>query len=224
MAETAEHIRIHIGNISSNLAATPDHLTRRFVKFGEVVTPLELKTKPVNDFYFGYVTLNITPKNFNQLKKSLNNVLFMGMKLTVNKAKPSFEKTWIQDANRPDKEHNKDRVQWERQRRITEYQHKHHINTQTHQIVPMQISTGYNKSPHVCLDKSGETKNPTPKSTLIGSKSYGALTFPLKFYDQVYSISSGGSEIIRGRIRKTPRSTHALRHQTLRILVNDNLK
>lgn len=216
--------RIHIGNISNNLAENPSSLNTRLTKYGEIIKPLEIKTKPSNTHHFGFITLKITKDDFEKLKKSLHNVLFMGLKLTISKAKADYKTQWEEDHKREVKTRETDRVQWERERRIMDASSKTHLNPITKESVKMYLPNGYIKSAHTFNNISGNVKNSAPTQTLIGSKSYGSLTHPKKYYDQSNSMISGGGDVIRGRIRKTPRSKTALKAQTLRILVNGTLK
>ncbi|EGV64477.1 hypothetical protein CANTEDRAFT_119970 [Yamadazyma tenuis ATCC 10573] len=220
----SRHTRIHIGNISPKLAESPDNLTKRLSKFGDVVSPLELHSKPLNDHYYGFITLDIAPKNLHTLLTSLNNVLFMGMKLNVNTAKPSFQDQWKKDSERQVPFASKDKVQAQRQTRISEYTCNYHKNPVTNTLTTMCPSTGYSVSAHVFMDKAANTKNSSPSLTLVGSKSYGSLTRPTKFYEQRHAMIAGGGEVIRGRIRKTPRTKEKAKAQSLRILINGNLK
>lgn len=85
-----KEIRLHIGNISPKLKESPESLTSRIEKFGEIIKSLEFHTKPLQLHYFAYITISINDSNLEKLKKSLNGVLFMGMKLSINIAKPSY--------------------------------------------------------------------------------------------------------------------------------------
>lgn len=224
MSDTLQTVRLHIGNISNKLAEDPDNLSKRLARFGNVVSPLELHTKPVNDHHFGFLTMELSDKGYNNLIKTLNNVQFMGLKLKIEKAKSNFTEAWKKDAERLHYNVPKDRVHAERNNRIAEYTTPVHTNPITKTTTAMSISPGYNKSAHVYMDKSANTKQTAPTHTLMGRKSYGSLTKPTKFYQQEHAMTSGGGEIIRGRIRKTPRSKEKFKNQTLRILINGELR
>ncbi|EGW30492.1 uncharacterized protein SPAPADRAFT_52572 [Spathaspora passalidarum NRRL Y-27907] len=214
--------RIHIGSISPNLQSNPDSLTTRLEKFGKVVTPLSFHTKPTADHYFAYVTLDITSANFDKLKGQLNGVTFMGRKLSVSIAKPSY----LDQVSKPD--HTKqeritrDKISQIRQARITDG-HTQYKQTTSGEICTAPLVTGsWSVSPHTFENKSANTKNKPPSHNLVGSKSYGAWTNARSSFDKAYSNISGRGEVIKARHRTTPRKD--IRHQTLRLLINDELK
>lgn len=81
----------------------------------------------------------------------------------------------------------------------------------------------YSVSEHTFKNISGNTKNQPPAKRLDGNKSYGALTNPKKLHNQ-FKLRSGKGMVIRGTLRKSPRLGLALKQQTLRILINGELK
>lgn len=234
--EVAVDTRIHIGNISKRLAEKNNDLSARFGKFGEVISDLEIHTKPNADFHYGFMTLKITPKNFEKLKGTLNDVLYMGMKLSIDKAKESFQERWSKDFNRPDihkaERARKEQINTARIKRIQESTSKHFVNSITGELVnsttvaPNNSSLGYLKSPHTFNNIAANTKNSAPNVALQGIKSYDTSTLSKNPYSQQYSRLSGRGEVLKGRHRKTERpNTHFLkRQQTLRILINGELK
>lgn len=229
--------RIHIGNISPKLAENGASLQSRLEKFGQVTKPLLFHTKPVNDFYFAFVNIDLSDKSFEKLKGALNGILFMGRKLLISLAKSDFKESWEKDSRRPGPS-KKDIQKHEgiaqaRALRISESQTSTHANFQTGAPIsrtslvgPSNSSTGYHKSAHTFNNASGNTKNKSPSHDLIGSKSYGILTAPRTVYGQQYSRSNGGGEIVKGRIRKTarPQAYFVRKEQTLRTLINGELK
>lgn len=229
--------RIHIGNISPKLAENGASLQARLEKFGQVTKPLLFHTKPVNDFYFAFVNIDLSDKSFEKLKSALNGILFMGRKLLISLAKSDFKESWEKDSRRPGpskKDIQKhERIAQARALRIAESQRSAHTNFQTGApifrtslVSPSNSSTGYHKSAHTFNNTSGNTKNKSPAHDLIGSKSYGTLTAPRSVYGQQYSRSNGGGEIVKGRIRKTarPQAYFVRKEQTLRTLINGELK
>lgn len=219
-----EDIRIHIGNISPSLVANSDSFTQRLTKFGIIRKPLEIYSKPTVDNHFGFITLNTTQSQYEKLRTTFHNVMYMGSKLSVSKAKDDFKEAWIKDIARIRPFKNKDKIHNERKQRIREAESSLHVNPITNDITSLHFSTGYNKSPHTFNNISGNIKNSAPTQTLIGSKSYGSWTNADKFYNMNYAKISGGSDIIRARRRKQVRNKTNLKNQTLRILVNGQLK
>lgn len=236
-ADEVTNRRIHIGNISPKLAENAAGLQTRLAKFGPITKPLLFHSKPVNDFYFAFVEIELSEKQFEKLKTALNGMLFMGRKLLISMAKPDFKQKWEKDNNRPGPSH-KDLQKHEgiakaRALRIAEAQTSIPANfitgsplVKTSLVGPSNSSTGYFKSAHTHNNASGNTKNKSPSHDLIGAKSYGALMAPRSVYAQQYSRSNGGGEIIKGRIRKTPRPAayFVRKEQTMRILINGELK
>lgn len=226
--------RIHIGNISPGLAEKKDDLTRRLAKFGTVCTPLELHTKPINDFYFAYIDMDISDESFKKLKAGLNGVLFMGRKISIAEAKKSHDSE--SDRNRPEPSKRelakRSGIALARSLRLQESRTALKLNTYTHAplirsfISANNSSMGYTKSAHTFQNISANTKHLSPSHSLVGAKSYGSTLVPKGPYRQQISKTSGGSEVIRGRLRKTPRpASHMIRReQSLRILINGELK
>lgn len=238
MVEEVEQVRIHIGNVSPKLYESQATLLTRIAKFGKVVSELSFHTKPLQDHYFAYITMELTPSQFEKLKAAFNGVQFMGMKLSVGKAKTNWEQTWLKDCKRQDsnklEREMRNRVDEARKKRIKEAKTPYKINSVTDQLIipptinPNNSSYGYQISSHTYNEMSGNTKNKPPSHALVGSNSYGAWTKPVTTCttSQQYSNISGGSELIKGRHRITPRpADHFIkRQQTMRILINGELK
>lgn len=229
--------RIHIGNISQKLAESKDSLEARLGKFGKVTGSIDLRTKPVNDFYYAFVDMEILDKQFEKLKMSLNGILFMGRKLTISLAKEDYLQRWKKDSGRPEtskavlaKQAN---IAAARIERIREANAKYPVNSMsgamlqsTSSPAPNNSSMGYLCSPHTFNGSSANTKNKAPSHDLIGKLSYGATLKPRGTYSQQYSRTSGRAEVIKGRLRTTPRpASHFIRReQTMRLLINGELK
>lgn len=234
--EDVKEVRIHIGNISPKLAENEQSLSTRLSKFGKVVKPLELHTKPIQDFYFGFITLELSSSGFEKLKTAFNGILFMGMKLTIGIAKQNFPEAWKQDSERPDvlkfDRIKRDRIQRARADRINEAKTPYFVNSENGSVVThtYNIGTndaiGYSKSSHTFNNLSGNIKQAAPNQLLIGKNSYSTDTVLKKPTGQVYSRTSGRGELIKGRHRITKRPhIHFLKgQQTLRILINGELK
>lgn len=94
--------RIYVGSISQQLSDSIDDLSTRFSKYGKVVKDIELHKKPTLDSYFGYITLEITPQKFGELKKAFNKVKFKSSVLTIDAAKPDYQQRWAADKARKD--------------------------------------------------------------------------------------------------------------------------
>ncbi|ABN66378.2 putaative nucleolar protein required for 60S ribosome biogenesis [Scheffersomyces stipitis CBS 6054] len=234
--EEEKDLRIHIGNVSPKLFENQTTLSTRLSKFGTVVKELELFTKPLQDHYFGYITLKITPSSYDKLKAAFNGVLFMGMKLTVAIAKVSFQDRLAKDLTRNDEKKSerlkRAKIKESRDKRISEAETMYPVNSITGALLttsgtitaPNQSAQGYSISAHTYNDISGNTKNKAPSKSLVGTQSYGAWTSSRSYpYTQENSHTAGGSELIPGRHRVTKRKNHTF-SQTLRILVNGELK
>lgn len=237
MSDTARTPRrLHIGNISPKLAENSLSLATRLNRFGTLTKPLEFHTKPVGDYYFAFADIEISDKDFEKLRAALNGVVFMGRKLTVALSKPLFQEATAKDRRRPDvpkrvlRKH--EGIAEVREQRIRESQATTPQNTITGAplvktaIAANKNSMGYMKSAHTYKDMSGNTKNKSPSHSLIGAKSYGATLIPRGPFSQQYSRKSGFGEIVKGRLRKSPRPTayFVRKQQTLRILINGELK
>lgn len=235
--DTPQSRRIHIGNISSKLAESKDSLVTRLAKFGTVNGPMDLRTKPVGDFYFAFVDMEISDKQFEKLKASLNGILFMGKKLSINIAKSDYMMKWKKDAARP--EISKDslaklaNIAATRAKRIKELTTKFPTNSITGTILhstgvlaPNSSSMGYECSAHTTNNASAKTKNKAPSHSLKGKNSYGSSLNPKGVFNQQYSMTSGRAEVVKGRMRTTPRpANHFIRReQTMRLLINGELK
>lgn len=229
-------LRLHIGNISKALAEKHDSLMSRLNKFGTVKSELELRTKPVNDFFYAFVDVEISPKQLERLKSSLHGALYMGRKLTISQAKQDFQERWKKDATRPQKQETNSKLQSmiaeTRRLRILELTTKYPCNSITGvpiaatTVTPNSTSCGYFKSPHTFNNASAQTKNHPPQHNLIGKISYGATLKPKGCFSQQYSKASGRGEVIRGRHRTSarPAAYFARKQQTMRTLINGELK
>lgn len=237
MAETRTHRRIHIGNISAELAQKSDALTTRLLKFGAIAKPLEFHTKPVNDYYFAFADMDLSDKEFDKLKTAFNGIQYMGRKLTIAAAKPSFEKAEPKDRHRPEISRKvlakHEGIANARAARIAESQMAGFLNRLTHGPVVKTATIGatnsvlgYHISSHTTNNLSGNTKNDVPSLSLNGMKSYGSTLIPKGPFTQQYSRSSGYGEVVKGRLRRTarPAAYFARKEQSLRILVNGELK
>ncbi|ODV81956.1 uncharacterized protein CANTADRAFT_24677 [Suhomyces tanzawaensis NRRL Y-17324] len=224
--------RIHIGNISPKLYASHQTLSTRLAKFGTITKELELHSKPLQDHYYGFVTIQLPEGGFDKLKSSFNGLLFMGMKLTISKAKPDYKEAWEKDHKRPDalrsERIKQDNVSRARDARIKEASTLYPVNSLNGELTSGRTvfnPNGFMKSSHMYKDISGNTKNKPPSRTLIGTNSYGSITKPFnKTHVHAYSRLSGGGEVIKGRMRTTERSALDRKQQTLRILINGELK
>lgn len=238
MSEEVEHVRIHIGNVSPKLYESRSTLSTRIAKFGKVVSEITFHTKPLQDKYFAYITMELTNTQFEKLKGAFNGMQFMGMKLTISKAKSGWKESWAKDNRRQEsikrERETRDQVDHAKRIRIKEATTPYKINSITEELItpstltPNKTCYGYQISNHTYNDMAGNTKNKPPAHPLVGSNSYGAwTTTPINSTStQQYSNTSGGSELIKGRHRKSPRpADHFIkRQQTMRILINGELK
>lgn len=221
-------MRVHIGNISPKLAETPDKLEKRLSSFGTLQLLLELRCKPLADHYYAFVDIDVTPPQWQKMRKAFNGVVFMGLKMLMAEAKPGFKPV-------PSTQGLKEAKQREIKTAIIDHNRVQRIKEATTTfpqprksllvgIAPSLTAYGYHMSPHTFNNGSGSTKNAAPQKTLIGLKSYGAWSLSRAPFHQQYSRTSGNSEVVMGRLRKTPRNPRALREQSLRILINGELK
>lgn len=236
LSESPSLRRIHIGNISPKLAQNVLSFTTRLAKFGTIKSDLDIRSKPVNDFHYGFIDMEITEEQFKKLKSSLNGILFMGLKLTVDLAKDNYQTRWLQDSRRADnmkfQREQRERISSARDLRIQEANTKYPVNSITGELIGYSLyigannsSVGYSKSAHTLNNLSGNTKHKPPPHDLKGDDSYGAKSATKQVYQQQYSKISGHSEVIRGCHRSTARPHNPAKdHQTLRILVNGDLK
>lgn len=234
MAEVTQPIRLHIGNVSPRLAENKETLQNRIGKFGSVVSDITFHTKPLQDYYFAYITVDLSSSQFEKLKAALNGIQFMGMKLKILKASANWEEKWSKDAKRQDaikkERETRDKVDEAKKVRIKESTTSMKVNAVNDELLVNKPSFvnpyGYQISNHTYNNMSGNTKNKPPSHPLIGSNSYGAWTTPKvsNTSNQKYSNISGGSELINGRLRKTPRTADQFRQQTMRVLINGELK
>ncbi|CAI5760536.1 unnamed protein product [Candida verbasci] len=212
-------IRIHISNISPNLKEKPESLISRIEKLGiKVENELEIHTKPLQYKYFAYLNIFATDSQFENLKKSLNGVMFMGMKLNISKAKKVSYKKRIKEEVEDKEQIIQDKVNKSRLEKIEEYHTTYPANRFTKNIVttPLQSSI-ISLSEHTFNNTSGNTKLSIPKKRLSGLNSYGATL------DSNFKYTSGKGQVIKGTHRKAPRKGPNLKNQSLRILINGDL-
>lgn len=221
-------MRIHIGNISPKLAEDPKNLETRLSKYGPLQLPLQLKCKPLADHYYAFVDVDVDSTQWGQMKKAFNGVVFMGMKLLMQPAKPAFvENRRSGGWGEQEAKHNAIRqeiINTRRSERIQEATTAYLFKQPLVGVAPVNSAYGYHMSPHTFQNISGNTKYSAPQTTLLGKKSYGAWTTSNAVNGQEYSTTSGNGQVVQGRIRKTPRKRGTMRDQTLRILVNGELK
>lgn len=233
--ETRATIRIHIGNVSRELAENGSRLADRILKFGELTRPLLFHTKPINDYYFAFADMNISTKEYERLRATLHGITYMGRKLTVAKARPSFDEAWRKDHGRPETPRTvaaqHEAIAQARALRISEASAAYPVNAVfgTPSVKTAAIAgsaMGYLISAHTLHNLSGNTKSDAPSLSLVGSKSYGSTLVPVGPYTQLFSRNSGFGAVIKGRHRRTvrPAAHFARKEQSLRILVNGKLK
>ncbi|CCG24435.1 Nop8 protein [Candida orthopsilosis Co 90-125] len=223
MSDLKEY-RIHIGNISPKLKENSNLLEQRISKFDlKMVSSLEFHTKPIETKYFAYTTVLASPSNFNKFKTSLNGVQFMGLKLSIDLAKPSYQERFHNLSKNKSKQLEQDEIKLgkiakSRFNRLAELHTNYPTNPITSTIVTAPKPTTYSVSQHTFNNTSANTKNPPPSHRLDGSKSYGATLDNLNFKYRDGSAHSLIKGVHRSKARKD------LRSQTLRILVNGELK
>ncbi|CUM65646.1 uncharacterized protein PRCAT00003294001 [Priceomyces carsonii] len=231
-----KEVRLHIGHISKLLAAQVLKLETRLGKFGEISKGLELHTKPIEDHFFGFITLKINTKELEKIRSAFNGIQYMGLRLTLDISRPLLQHSVLNDYQRCKQrtlEIEKSKINETRNKRIKESDSNYHQNSITGSLItssylaPNETSLGYSKSAHTYNSQSASTKSSNPPShSLKGMNSYGTWTKPKRSsFAQQYSNLSGRAELIAGRHRRTCRSDlHLRKHQTLRILINGELK
>lgn len=164
--------RIHIGNISQKLAECKDSLEARLGKFGKVTGSIDLRTKPVNDFYYAFVDMEILDKLFEKLKMSLNGILFMGRKLTISLAKEDYLQRWKKDSGRPETSKavlaKLANIAAARIERIREANTKYPVNSMSGAMLPSTSSPAPNNSSmgYLCSHIHLTVQAPTQKTRL----------------------------------------------------------
>lgn len=106
----ATSVKLFIGAISQQLADSIDELDSRFSKYGKIISPIDLHKKPTLDTYFGYTTLEITPKQLVALRQAFNKVKFKGTVLAIETARPDYKERWATDNARRDPPPSKDQL------------------------------------------------------------------------------------------------------------------
>lgn len=92
-------MRLHIGNISPALAEHINDLTDRLSRYGELISPIELRKKPALETYFGFIDMNITPEKYKELRAALNGKKFKQSTLSIAEAKPKYDQ--LPDERKP---------------------------------------------------------------------------------------------------------------------------
>ncbi|CAN6626428.1 60S ribosome subunit biogenesis protein Nop8p [Trichomonascus vanleenenianus] len=95
-------VRLHLGGISESLAGDLDEFRKRLAKFGEIQKDIELHRKLVGDTCFGFVTIDLEPKQLDDLRAKYHNVSYKGSRLTITVAKPDYKEWLEKDRSRPD--------------------------------------------------------------------------------------------------------------------------
>lgn len=228
--------RIHIGNISPKIVKDITSFETRLSKFGKLKSNLDVHTKPIQDFYFGFINMELNDKDYDKLKNAFNGINYMGHKLTISIAKRSnFDKEWKKDHDRPDTNKSerikRQKIAEVRSKRITESQTPYTINSINGNLAiatpaPNLSSLGYTKSNHTFNNITGNVKQSIPTTNLKGLESYASDTTSKKLINQQYSKISGNGETIIGRHRKTPRGRiyNVKKLQSMRININGELK
>lgn len=100
--EKVQRRRLHIGGLSKELTENITELEQRFSKIGQIVEPIEIHEKPVLEYNFAYVTMELNDSQFKELKKLWNDVRYKGSKLTIGIAKENYLQRWEKDSRRQD--------------------------------------------------------------------------------------------------------------------------
>lgn len=101
--EKRRKVRIHVGGLSKDLVRDIADLETRFGKVGKIVDSFEVHEKPVLEYHFAYITMQISKSEYIKLKKLWDGVRFKGSKLTIAKAKEDYKSAWEKDSRRQDK-------------------------------------------------------------------------------------------------------------------------
>ena len=100
--EKVQKRRLHVGGLSKELTENIAELEQRFSKVGHILEPFEIHEKPVLEYNFAYVTMELNDSQLRQLKKLWNDVRYMGSKLSIGIAKDSYLQRWEKDSRRQD--------------------------------------------------------------------------------------------------------------------------
>jgi nucleolar protein 8 len=103
MSEKSKRVvRIHVGGLSKELSESIDDLENRFSKIGKVIKSFEIHRKPVSEYIFAFITMELTKSEFGKLKKLWDGVRFKGSKLSIAVAKDDYKTLWEKDSRRQD--------------------------------------------------------------------------------------------------------------------------
>lgn len=80
-------MRIHIGRISSTLAANSEDLGRLLDKYGQRLSEISLHKREFGDYHFGFVDMDLDSKQYAHMRSQLNNVTFKQSKLEIREAR-----------------------------------------------------------------------------------------------------------------------------------------
>ncbi|GMM50582.1 hypothetical protein DASB73_015400 [Starmerella bacillaris] len=96
-------MRIHIGRISPALAGSSGDLEKLLDKHGRRTSPISLHKKPLGEYYFAFVDMDLDAKQYSQLCSQLNSVTFKQSKLEIKQAKPDFKQVLEKEKELPAK-------------------------------------------------------------------------------------------------------------------------
>lgn len=94
--------KIHVGGISKELAENIADLETRFGKIGPIIEHFDIHSKPVLDYYFGYITMKLSNNGYLKVKKMWDGVKFKGSMLKISPAKDNYTDAWKHDSKRQD--------------------------------------------------------------------------------------------------------------------------
>jgi nucleolar protein 8 len=116
--------RLFIGNISTQLYATPEDLKARISRFGELKSEFELHFNDVKQLGFGYIEVELNDKAFAKLKSTLHGLKYKGSNLVIDEAKPNYKQRWERDAQRSnvEKQARMIRTEWEFYKKLSNIQ------------------------------------------------------------------------------------------------------
>ncbi|VEU20568.1 DEKNAAC101428 [Brettanomyces naardenensis] len=102
MTDRSRTLRLHVGGLSKSLVEDISDLEDRFSKVGTIVTPFEIRHKPVAEYNYAYVTMRLTKEELRKLQSSFNGVQYKGSKLTIGLARPDYHERWLKNSRRQD--------------------------------------------------------------------------------------------------------------------------
>ncbi|KAK9457620.1 hypothetical protein V1511DRAFT_494135 [Dipodascopsis uninucleata] len=96
--ESTRSKRLYIGPLSKGVVESPKDLVERIQNFGKPTSALSIHKKEVLDTFFGFITVELTDKQYLALRRALNGVKYKGSVIRVEEARHrSFEERMAEE-------------------------------------------------------------------------------------------------------------------------------